>query len=209
MYCDQPPIQALGGRIGDAVDAPGRATRRRAVNRAGAALPARPVHVEEHGAIAFAQHRAVEPGERPANRFEHAGRHVAGNDRIGHAGQTAVPQVHVGAADFRSRRAQQRCARRKIGTSELADLDRLTRGGHHRREDGSRHFGLHCRFVGRDHGSRYLTGRGSSQTIGSRDADFADSARERSRGSARYADSGRADTRTRRNALGSARDFAL
>ena len=154
MYCDQPPYRPSRRRIGDAVDTPGRAAGRRAVNGAGAALPARPVHVEEDGAIAFAQGRAVEPRERPANRFEHAGRDVAGNDRIGHAGQPAVPEVHVGPADLRPRRAQQRRARRKIGTGELADLDRLPRRRHDRGEDGCRHFGLHCRFVGCRLGSR-------------------------------------------------------
>ena len=45
------------------------------------------MHVEEHGAIAFAQRRAVDAAQAAADRFERAGRHVSGDDRIRHAGQ--------------------------------------------------------------------------------------------------------------------------
>ena len=45
--------QTLARRIGDAVDAPGRTSRRRAMNGTGSALTARPMDVEEDGPIAF------------------------------------------------------------------------------------------------------------------------------------------------------------
>ncbi len=38
------------------------------------------------------------PSMRAAHAVEHAGRHVAGNDRIGDARQPAVPEVNVGTA---------------------------------------------------------------------------------------------------------------
>ena len=113
--------QAFGGRVRDAVDATCGAPRRRAMDRAGAAPAAGAVHVEEHDAIALAKRLAVDAAERAANRLEDAGGDVAGNDRIRHAGQAAVPQVHVGAAHFRSRGPQQRGA-------SAADPDAGTRG---------------------------------------------------------------------------------
>ena len=78
------------------------------MNGARAAVTARPVHVEEHGTIAFGEVRSVESRERPANRIEHTSRHVSGNDRIRHARQPAVPEVNIGAADFRTRGPEQR-----------------------------------------------------------------------------------------------------
>ena len=80
-----------------------------------AAAAARAMHVEEHDAIAFAERRPSMPGQRTARGIDDAGRDVPGNDRIRHAGQPAVPQVHVGAAHFGARGAQQRRAGRQIG----------------------------------------------------------------------------------------------
>ena len=64
------------------------------------------------------------PVQRAADRLERAGRDVPGNDRIRHAGEPSVPEVDVGAAHLRARRAQQRGAGRQIGPRELAELDR-------------------------------------------------------------------------------------
>ena len=69
-----------------------------------------------------------------------AGGDVTGNDRVRHAGQTAVPEVHVGAADL----GALTCAAApapggKIGTRKLAQLDRLPRRGHHRGENAVTH----------------------------------------------------------------------
>ena len=111
--------QPLGRRIGDAVDAARRAARRRAMHGARQAAPARAMHVEERDAIAFGERPPFDVRERSANGVERAGRDVARDNRIRHARQPAVPQVHVGAADFRTRGAQQRGARRQIGTRKL------------------------------------------------------------------------------------------
>ena len=109
---------------------------------AGAATAARPVHVEEDRAIAFAQARSIEARQRTTDGLERPGGDVAGNDGIGHAGQASVPEMHVGAAHLGARGAKQRGAGRKIGTSELPDLNGPPRGGHHGGEDaiGSRSY---------------------------------------------------------------------
>ena len=69
--------QPLGGRIGDPVDAPRAAARRRSMDRARPASPAGAMHVEEHGAVPFAKRRAVQALQRPADGREHACRDVA------------------------------------------------------------------------------------------------------------------------------------
>ena len=103
------------------------------------ASTARAVHVEEHGAVAFAQERTVDPAQRPANALEDASRDVTGDDRVRHARQPSVPQMDVGAAHLRTDRPQQRAAWRQVGTLELADLDGLPRCGHHGGEDAGAH----------------------------------------------------------------------
>ena len=95
--------------------------------------------VEEDRTIAFAKRAAVEPAQRAANRLERAGGHVAGDDRIRHAREPAVPEVHVGAAHLGARGAQQRGAGRQIGTRELAHLDGPPGGRHHGGEDAIAH----------------------------------------------------------------------
>ena len=164
MYCDQPPNSPSRRRVGDAVDAAGRASRRRAMHRAGAAPAAGAVHVEEHRAIAFAQRRAVERLDRPANRFEHAGRDVTRNNRIRHAGEPAVPEMHVGAADFRSRGAQQRCAGRQDRDERTRESRSADAAPPSRRPGWGRHLG-------------YIVDSlvGITHLAFSRDADFADS----------------------------------
>ncbi len=134
-----PAEQALGRGIRDAIHASGHTPRGRPLDGAGATASAGPVHVEEHRAIAFGQSRSVEPDQRSANRLEHSRGHMSWNNRIGNAGEAPVPEVHVGPADFRSRDAQQRRARREIGPREFANLNRLTRRRHHGGKDGGRH----------------------------------------------------------------------
>ena len=110
------------------------------MDRAGAAAAARAMHVEEHDAIALAERRAVDAVQRPAHRRRATPAETwPGNDRIRHAGEPAVPEMHVGAADLRPRGPQQRAARRADRARELADLDRLPRRGHDRGEDAVAH----------------------------------------------------------------------
>jgi hypothetical protein len=56
--------------------------------------------VEEDDAVPFAERGTVDPLERAADAIEHAGGDVSGDDRIGDAVETAVPQVHVRSAHF-------------------------------------------------------------------------------------------------------------
>ena len=93
------------------------------------------MHVEKDHAIPFVDRRAVDAGERSARRVDHAGRDVSWNDRIRHAGEPAVPEMHVGAADFGTFRAKERGANREIRTGEMAELDRRAWRGHHRGEN--------------------------------------------------------------------------
>jgi hypothetical protein len=64
---------------------------------------------------------------------------MTGNDWIGYAGKTAVPQVHVCAADFRAGCAQQGAAWRQLGPTKLPNLDGLTWRRHDGREDAIGH----------------------------------------------------------------------
>ena len=117
--------QPFGGRIGDAVDAPRG-------QRVGVRCT---VHARQRPQVRCTSKNATRSPSRSACRrcpssgpriaVERAGRDVPGDDRIRHAGQAAVPQVHIGAAHFGSRGPQQRGARRQIGTREFANLDRL------------------------------------------------------------------------------------
>ena len=81
---------------------------------------------------------------------------MARDDRIGNAGQSAMPEMHIGAADFRPRGAEKRGARWQNGSREFADLDRLSRRRHHRRKDSSGHLS-------------YIV-----DSVGNEDADYAD-----------------------------------
>src|SRR5687767_3836683 len=99
------------------------------------------MHVEERHAFPFAQRRTIQPLQRTAHGVERTSRHVAGNDGIGNAAQPSVPEVDVGAADLRALGAQQRGARRQLGSGELADLERLPRGHHHGGQDALIHRG--------------------------------------------------------------------
>ena len=101
--------------------------------------------VEEHGAVAFLQHRAVETPKRATDRFEHSGGHVAGNNRIGNARESAMPDAR------RCRRLPTaRCGEER---RQVADRVARTRGSRSvvaatssPPQDSSRR-GLHCRFV--------------------------------------------------------------
>jgi hypothetical protein len=99
------------------------------------------MHVKKDRAIALAQGVAVQTGERPPDLMKRAGRNMARNDRVRHAGQASVPQMHVGAADFRACRTQQRPTGRQIGTVELSDFDRLEGCWHHCGQDAVIHAG--------------------------------------------------------------------
>ena len=86
------------------------------------------------------QRAAANVRNRSAHALERAGADVARNDRIRHAGQAAVPEMHVGAADLGQRRAQERAAGRQIRFGKLANLDRRAR----RRHDGSKDQGMNA-----------------------------------------------------------------
>jgi hypothetical protein len=97
------------------------------------------VHVEEDDAIALTKRGAIDALQRPADVFERAGGYVAWNDRIGHAGEAAMPQVDVGSAHFGPGRAKQRRARRQRGAIEFTNLDGPPRASHHGSEDAITH----------------------------------------------------------------------
>jgi hypothetical protein len=82
---------------------------------------------------------AVDATERTANGVEPACRDVARDDRIGHSGKPAVPQMHVGPADLRAGSPQQRTAGGKIGALEPANFDWRVRGRHDGGEDAIAH----------------------------------------------------------------------
>ena len=104
-------------------------------HRARATAAARAVNVEEHDAIAFANRGAIHAANGAAQLVGDADRDVAGNDWIRHAGEPAVPQVDVGAADLRVKRAQKRGSGFERRFVELTQLHGLPRARHHRRED--------------------------------------------------------------------------
>src|SRR5439155_8601676 len=77
--------------------------------------------------------------DRTARGGNGARRHVAGNDRVRHAGEAAMPEMDVGAADLRESRLEQDGSGRQIGAREFADLDPLPRSGHHRGKNAVAH----------------------------------------------------------------------
>ncbi len=95
--------------------------------------------VEEDRPIALTDRRAVDARQWSARGIDRPGRHVARNDRIRHARQTAVPEMDVRAADLRARCPQQRRSWRKIGARKRPHLDGLSRRGHHGRENIGAH----------------------------------------------------------------------
>jgi hypothetical protein len=97
------------------------------------------MHVKKHDAIAFMKRRAVDAGQRPAQRIDHARGDVTRNNGIRNACKPAVPEMHVGAAHFGTGGAQQSAAWWKIGSGELANLNGLSWSGHHRGEDACAH----------------------------------------------------------------------
>ena len=71
-----------------------------------------------------AMRRPVDAAHVAAHLVGDADRHVARDDRIRHARQPAVPDVHVGAADLGIQRAQEHRTRLERRLRELAQLDR-------------------------------------------------------------------------------------
>ena len=185
MYCDQPPNRPSVAGIRDAVDAPGRTTRRRAVNGARAAAPQ--VRCTSKNTARSPSRSAIRRApQRATDRFEHAGGHVAGNDRIRNAGESAVPEVHVGAADFRPRGAEKeapggRSGRGTRGSRSVVAATSSPPQGFQSSPE------LHCRFCD---APIHDTGRGLH---GSRMRPIlvGDADREKARGSRRRPKSGR------------------
>src|SRR5690349_17774213 len=97
--------QALVCGEGDAVDTALWTARAGPGDCAVPAAPARAVYVQEGDDIADGQRAPVHVDRRAANRRHRADADVARNDRVGHACKTAMPQMHVGAADFAAERA--------------------------------------------------------------------------------------------------------
>ena len=92
--------------------------------------------VEEGDAIALVERRAGHISQASVDLVERAGRDVARNDRIRHARQTAVPQMHVSSTHFRQCGPEQRATRRQIRLLEFTDLDGHVRRGHDGGKDG-------------------------------------------------------------------------
>ena len=93
------------------------------MNGARPAAAAGSMHVKEDRTIALAEMRTVDPHQGTADLVENPGRDVSRNDRIRHARQSAVPEVHVGAAHFGAYCSEQRGSVRQIGSIEFADLE--------------------------------------------------------------------------------------
>ena len=89
------------------------------------------MHVEEHEAIAFNDGGPVRGAHVSADFVGEAYRHVTRNDRIRHARETTVPEMHVGPADLGVHRPQQGGARFERRFGELADFNRHARCRHH------------------------------------------------------------------------------
>ncbi len=128
------------GAVGDAVDlargAPGALPRDEALVAGAAGL----VDVEEGDQVALAKGDALDVGDRSTKLFDAAHRDVSGHQRVGHAAQPPVMEVHVGAAHLAVQRAQQRRARLEHGCGQLDDLDRRVWRGDGRRANHA-HFG--------------------------------------------------------------------
>ena len=93
------------------------------------------MHVEEHDAVAFADRRAVDAGERSARGVDRARGDVSRDDGVRNAREAAVPEMHVGPAHLGSLGSDQCGAVRQIRTRKRSELDRRAWRGHHRRED--------------------------------------------------------------------------
>jgi hypothetical protein len=101
--------------------------------RAGQAAAARAMNVEERDTIPLSEGTSGRVVQASANAIEHAGRHMARNDRIRHTAQASVPEVHVRTADLGEGGPQHGRTRRQIRLGEFPDFDGLER----RRHDGS------------------------------------------------------------------------
>lgn len=131
--------QAVVCRIRDAIDASRGATCRRAVHGAGAASPTRAVHIEERHPIPFFERGSIQATQRPTDSLQPAGRYMAGDDRVRHAAQTSVPEVHVGATHLRAFGSQQGGTGFKVRDGEFSNFDRGVRRRHDGREDTVTH----------------------------------------------------------------------
>ena len=110
------------------------------------------VHVEERDDVAFLQWHAVYVAQVAAHRRERAGGDVAGDQRVGHAGEAAVVQVHVGATHFAAVDAQQRFAGAEFGQRVLTQLDVAIGSGEHGSPGGA-HAGIGGRGPRRRNGA--------------------------------------------------------
>jgi len=97
------------------------------------------MHVEEHGTVALLEGAAIQAAELAMDRFEDPARDVARNDRVGHAGQPTMPQVHVRAAHFGTLCPKKGGTRREFRRIELANLNRLARSHHDSRTNATTH----------------------------------------------------------------------
>ena len=130
--------QAVGRGGGDAVHAPVRAARGRACDQAVPAGAADAEHVVERDEAPDLDRPALDVGERPVRLQHPPAADVPGDDRVGHAREAAVVQVHVGAAHLRQHHLQHGAARRGPRLVEGVQRERPTRPLHHDRADAHR-----------------------------------------------------------------------
>src|SRR5690606_24036792 len=88
-----------------------------------------------------------------AELLQPAGRDVAGDERVGYAGEAARAQVHVGAADLAELDVEQRGVRLEVRLRELAHL-----GGEAGRGDDGGADGWHAAMIGPRQGPRPVRG---------------------------------------------------
>ncbi len=117
--------QTLARGRRDPVDAPVRATRRRARHEAVPAGAARSVDVVEGHEDAVRYRAALDVLRVGLVGVEHApDADVPGNDRVRHAGQPPVKEVHVGAADLARDGLEDRAAGPRLGRRDASLLER-------------------------------------------------------------------------------------
>jgi hypothetical protein len=130
--------QTVGGAGRDAVHAAVRAARGRARDQA---VPAGAAHAEdvvERDEAPDLERAAVDIGERPVRLQHPPHADVPGDDRVRHAREPAVVQVHVGAAHLRQHHLEHGATRRGPRVVEGVQRERPTRPLHHDRADAHR-----------------------------------------------------------------------
>ena len=121
--------QSLARPVRNSVHFARRAARRLARDETLVAVIAGLVHIEKGDGVALANRVAMNVAEPATGCLDDAHRHMTRNDRKGHV-QLSMVQMHVGAADLRVQRTEQRSARLQFRRRKLFDDERSVGCGH-------------------------------------------------------------------------------